>query len=42
MIITKKQFKHKFEVVVEDNKIKQKSCVKYLSILLDDKLNWKH
>ena len=23
MIITKKQFKHKFEVVIEDNKIKQ-------------------
>ena len=32
MIITKKQFKHKFEVVIEDNKIKQKSFVKYLGI----------
>ena len=42
MIITKKQFKHKFEVVIEDNKIKQKSVVKYLGILIDDKLNWKH
>ena len=42
MIITKKQFKHKFEVVIEDNKIKQKLFVKYLSILIDDKLNWKH
>ena len=42
MIITKKQFKHKFEVVIEDNKIKQKSFVKYLGILIDDKLNWKH
>ena len=42
MIITKKQFKHKFEVVIEDNKIKQKSFVKDLGILIDDKLNWKH
>ena len=42
MIITKKPFKHKFEVVIEDNKIKQKSFVKYLGILIDDKLNWKH
>ena len=25
MIITKKQFKHKFEIVIEDNKIQQKS-----------------
>ena len=41
MIITKKQFKHKF-VVIKDNKIKQKSFVKYLGILIDDKLNWKH
>ena len=40
--ITKKQFKHKFEVVIEDNKIKQKSFVKYLGILIDHKLNWKH
>ena len=39
MIITKKQFKHKFEVVIEDNQIKQKSFVKYLGILIDDKLN---
>ena len=36
MLITKKQFKHKFEVVIEDNKIKQKSFVKYLSMLIDD------
>ena len=42
MITTKKQFKHKFEVVIDDNKIKQKSFVKYLGILIDDKLNWKH
>ena len=42
MIITKKQFKHKFEVVIEDNKTNQKSFVKYLGILIDDKLNWKH
>ena len=41
MIITKKQFKHKFEAVIEDNKIQQKSFVKYLGILRDDKLNWK-
>ena len=39
MIITTKQFKHKFEVIIEDNKIKQKSFVKYLGILIDDKLN---
>ena len=32
MIITKKQFKHKFEIVMEDNKIKQKSFVKCLGI----------
>ena len=42
MIITKKQFKHKFEIVIEDNKINQKSFVKYLGILIDDKLNSKH
>ena len=45
MIITKKkkkQFKPKFEIVIEDNKIQQKSFVKYLGILIDDKLNWKH
>ena len=42
MTITKKQFKHKFEVIIEDNKIKQKLSVKYLGILIDDKLNWKH
>ena len=42
MIITKKQFKHKFEVVIENNKIKQKSFLKYIGILIDDKLNWKH
>ena len=42
MIITKKQFKHKFEVVIEDNKIKRKSFVNFLGILKDDKLNWKH
>ena len=42
MIITKKQFKLKFEIVIEDNKIKQKSVVKYLGIMIDDKLNWKH
>ena len=42
MIITKKQFKHKFEIVIEDNKIKQKSFEKYLGVLIDDKLNWKH
>ena len=28
MIITKKQFKHKFEVVIKNNKIKQKSFLK--------------
>ena len=42
MIITKKQFKHKYEVGIGDNKIKKKSFVKYLGILIDDKLNWKH
>ena len=42
MITTKKQFKHKFEVVTENNKIKQKSFRKYVGILIDDKLNWKH
>ena len=42
IIITKKQFKHKFEIVIQENKIKQKSFVKYLGILIDDKLNWKH
>ena len=42
MIITKKRFKHKFEEVIEDNKIKPKSFVKYLGVLIDDNLNWKH
>ena len=42
MIKAKKQFKHKFEIVIEDNKINQKSFLKYLGILIDDKLNWKH
>ena len=42
LIITKKLFKHKYEIVIENNEIKQKLFVKYLGILIDDKLNWKH
>ena len=40
MIITKKQFKHKFEVDIENNKIKQKSFVKYLGIFRGARRNF--
>ena len=41
MIISNKSLKPSFKLILNDNKNKRSKQIKYLGILLDNKLNWK-
>ena len=42
LLITREKIKSSFEIKINNQIIKQRSCSKYLGIYVDDKLTWKN
>ena len=41
MIMLKQRKKHKFNILIDNNKLNESNSVKYLGIMIDSNLNWK-